>query len=66
MNKTESFKCFSHHVYESPKMYLYSVESESFLASSVGTGGNAGGTGSDFPWATNDIMGNTDDNVFEE
>lgn len=50
MDKTGLKVCVSRRVYESPKMNLYSVESESFLASSVGTGGDAGGSAEDFPW----------------
>lgn len=52
MSKTELFRCVSRRVYESPRMNMYSVESETFLSSSVGAGGDAGGTGSDFPWAS--------------
>lgn len=52
MDNVELKKCVSHHVYESPRMDIFLVESETFLSSSVGTGGDAGGTGSDFPWAS--------------
>lgn len=54
MDKTGTFGCVSRRVYESPRMNLYSVEAECFLASSLGTGGDAGGIGNDFPWATDE------------
>lgn len=63
MDKTELFKCTSRRIYESPKMNLYSVESESFWTSSIITGGDVGGTGSDFPWVSGggDAGGSADD-----
>ena len=63
MRRTGLKVCVSRRVYESPKMNLYSMESESFLAFSTGTGGDAGGTGSDFPWASDggDAGGSAED-----
>lgn len=63
MDRTELKEYIFRRVYESPKINLYFVESESFLASSAGTDGDAGGTGSDFPWASGggDAGGSADD-----
>lgn len=52
MKKKELFKYAFRRSYEVPKTNVFSVEAEQCLASSNGI--DAGGTGSDLPWAPNE------------